>query len=673
MLMQQIFSDFSTGLNDTISAISIKDSEVALSENVTYSAEVKGFQTRKGCDKVNADSFSANVTDGYSWTVGSKYKKCVVKNGAVYDLDLNTGTLVKKIDLTTGSTRIYPFVIYDRLYFGDGSELYVWGDFTFSSEQGTAIVLKGDVVRNNNSDKGVKGNFYQAKKDLGSIDLKTQDYTVSDNWENVTEVKYFASNVVTKVKPYDPSKKETVEIAISRGCENTGTLSFVLNNATFTCSVSQGDSVPTVVDKIMAVTTTAWTKTKNGNAVTFVKDIAGVCDNGYLDPSSTGIVATYTAKVEGKANDNDLAPIKKCTMFMVHPNSMRVFAAGNPDDNALYYSEKGLPTYFSSAISKVYPSNGYGRLTALGTISGSLIVSYENGWYSWDGITPLQDATWTPLNLPYGCVCHDTLALTPYSFTYLGKDGIYTVSASILSREMILIQGKDVIRKITENRVEKVIASIKDRKMCRGIFYESVYYLAYNTDGIENDKVLKYEWNTKSFALSTGNIINQWIVDPENLYFTTKNYVLETNTGYSDFDVDTGKKKPINVRVKTKEYPLGSPMSNKAVQMVGIIFKQNEAPEANADINIIMGYDSYSVKGADLAESLVYGRNWGLIWGYREAIIKTIELSMISNTFQIEITNSNLDDPLTIIGIGFVYEDIGINAPNIMKDEVLLK
>ena len=47
---------------------------------------------------------------------------------------------------------------------------------------------------------------------------------------------------------------------------------------------------------------------------------------------------------EGKVNDNDLAPIRKCTMFVYHPGSARVFAAGNPADNGLFFSEIGIPS-----------------------------------------------------------------------------------------------------------------------------------------------------------------------------------------------------------------------------------------------------------------------------------------------------------------------------------------
>ena len=668
---QIIYSDFSGGYNDTMAAISILDKETALSENADYSAEVKALQTAKGCVKVNPTSYGAEVTDGYSWTVGSQYKKCIVIGGKVYDVNTDTGAITEKLTLAAGAVQIYPFVIYDRFYFGDGTKLYVWGDVDYTSDLGTVDLKVGDIVRNNHSSNGVIGNFYQSKAARTGIDLQTENYTNITNWIDVTDIRYSSSNVVREVKAYDPSQKESVLISITKGASAAGTISIVLNNTTFTFTVAATDSVPTVVDKMYAMSSTGWTKTKVSNGVKFTRTTVGLSENGYLDPAATGVTATYETVTEGKDDDNNLDTIKKCTMFVVHPGSYRVFAAGNPDENALYYSEIGKPTYFKSLINKVYPANGYGMITAICPLSEALLVSYQNGWYAWNGVTPLEDATWKPLNLPYGCVCHNSLALTPYSFTYLGNDGLYTVSASILNSELVLIQGKDIIKKITESRIEKTMRSIANNAKCRGIFHDNIYYLAFNVDGLKNDKVLKYEWDTKSFTIKTNWKVNAWLYDPQNLYFASKNFLLKANDGYNDIDVETGEVIVNRFRVMLKEYSLGNPLSQKVLQFIGLIFKQGTEDVSSVDIIIHMGYESYTIHGIDLAESLIWGREWGKIWGYRESIIKMAEIIRISNTFQVEIVSNNLNDPITLLGVGFIYEETDLVAPNILKQEEL--
>jgi hypothetical protein len=472
-----------------------------------------------------------------------------------------------------------------------------------------------------------------------------------------------------------------VLVSITKGAAAAGTVSIVLDGEAFTFTVEAGDTVPQIVDKMHAMASAGWTKSKASNGVKFTRGATGLSENGYLDPSTTGVTATYETLVEGKDNDCDLSAIKKCTMFVVHSGSYRIFAAGNPDDsNALYYSEIGLPAYFKPGINKVYPAGGYGKITALlGSLSEALLVSFENGWYAWNGITPLEDATWKPLNLPYGCVCHRSIALTPYSFTFLAGDGVYNVSASILSGEAMLVYGKDLIKKVTENRVEKATRSISDRQKCRGVFFNNVYYLAYNTDGARNDRVLKYEWDTKSFTVKTGWNVNTWLSDPGSLYFASRNHLLKANAGYADFDVETGGAIPIPFNVVTKEYPLGNPLSMKNLKFLGLLFRQNDADLSSVKVTLHMGYEKLAIDwgaaadGLDLAESLIWGRAWGKVWGYRESIMKMIELNKLSNTFQVEMASANTDNPVTLVAIGFVYEETDLVAANLLKDEVLLK
>ena len=110
---QIVYSDFSGGYNDTSAAISIDDNQLSLSENADYAAEVKALQTRKGCVKINETSLNGNVTDGYAWLIGSVFKKCIVVNGKLYDIDVDTGKATYKCDLSPGATHIYPYVLYN--------------------------------------------------------------------------------------------------------------------------------------------------------------------------------------------------------------------------------------------------------------------------------------------------------------------------------------------------------------------------------------------------------------------------------------------------------------------------------------------------------------------------------------------------------------------------------
>lgn len=671
---QIVYSDFSGGYNDTSAAISIEDSQLSLSENADYAAEVKALQTRKGCVKINQSSLNGNVTDGYSWLIGSVFKKCLVVNGKLYDIDVNTGNATYKCDLSPGATHIYPYVLYNTLYFGDGQELYSWGTFDFATESGTKSITIDTIVKCNKEELGVKGGFYRSLKQRGAVDLSKENFKDTSNWEECTDVLNFSSSYVRKMTPYDPSEAEVVVISVVNSATSNATCTLCLDNVTKTFDVTSSMSVDKIVDELVALKFDGWEVAKVSNTAVFTSIEKKARDPGYVDPSTSGITFTYETKTDGKDNDCDLTAIKKCTIFCVHQGSHRVFAAGNPEDNGLYYSEIGIGTYFKSEINKIYPAvNGYGAVTAMINLSDSLLVSYESGWYSWRGTTPLVDASWKALNIPYGCISARTLHLTPNSFTFLARDGIYCVSVAILSDDYILLESDNVIKKLSENIVEKTINKFVNKKLCEGIFYENVYMLSFSTNGEYCDRVLKFEWNTQSFTLVTGWRVNRWLSDPEDLYFATENYLLKAFYGYTDVDTKTGGDQPINLHVKTKEYHLGTPMSNKAAQMIGFIFQQDDKIESNIDIKIKAGYQTYRLKTQDLAESLYYGRAWGKVWGYREAIVKVAEIVMISNTFQIEFENDSVDNPITLIGVGFIYSPTDVISPTILKDEVLLK
>lgn len=729
---QQVYSDFSGGFNDSVAAISIKDTEVCISENADYSTEIKSFKTRKGCTKVNQTSFNNNVDDTYGWSIGSKNKKCLVIDGKIYDLDDyddTNGTFSRiKYTLTTGTKKIYPFVMFNRLYFGDGTKMYVWGDFDFESEtDGSVSVENGKIVKNTSSTSGesVKGRFYQYTGTTATINLKNENFIAEGApWTDVTEAQNFASNVVREVTTEDKSTAESIRISVLSGSTTQSNLVLYLDNVAYTISNVPANSdvntivnlLPTAKDGSNNLVTTVWDTSKDGNTMVFTKKTKGLCQNGYIDPMTTGASLTYVTEVEGSENDNDLSPIFKCTMFVVHTASYRVFACGNPDDNAVFYSEIGDPTYFKSDINKVYASNSYGKPTGMKQMSDTVLVSFETGWYAWNGIDPLDDATWKQLNIPYGCVSNRTIALTPNSFIFLAKDGIYNVSASILNYEYVLLQSKTIINKITRSKVDNTIASIYDITKCEAIFDNNVYYLSYNKNTASeyssiksyavgdycthdnkryicientigtwdstkwslstptNDYVLKYEWDTASFTTVTGWTVNAWLIDSDGIFFGTKNYLLKANVGYSDIDVDTGIKKSINTYIKTKEYHFGNPFYDKVVNLIGLMFKQPSGDyEINADVNVIMGYNSYAVNTLNITESLIWGRDWGLVWGFREAVVKMIELTESSNSFQLEIRNNSIDSPLSVVAIGFVYEETDFIKVTDFKDEDLLQ
>lgn len=384
-----------------------------------------------------------------------------------------------------------------------------------------------------------------------------------------------------------------------------------------------------------------------------------------------------TPLVPNVAGDNDLAPIRKCTKFIFHTESLRVFACGNPDDpTALYFSETNDITYFRGT-NIMYPIVAEGEIMAVCELTGALLVSYNNSWAYWYGTDP-STAVWKPMNIPYGCVSNGSLVLTPYSMTFLSKQGIVRIMTNIIGQSSSLVQSSSIIKVLTNNKAENTIKSIKNWKHTKAIFYDNKYFLAFNdgTDTNSNDKILVYDWNLKSFpSIYEGWEVYNWNKKTNGkLIFTSKNYLIETHIGTSDIDTATGSEKAIIFDVTTRYDTLGATFNKTFLKMILLGFRQHTSAESHIDITIVGDYLEKVIKETDLTESLTWGRTWGnTVWGNTETITKIAEINQQAIGFQLRFYNNRLNDPVTIYAFGFMYEDISIKPNLAFREEELLK
>lgn len=359
-------------------------------------------------------------------------------------------------------------------------------------------------------------------------------------------------------------------------------------------------------------------------------------------------------KTGAEIKDNDLKPIKKCKYFVLHQKSLRIFAAGNPDNpTALYFSEPGSIGYFKGT-NVVFPANSEGEVTAITPLLSDILVSYNNSWWHWRGIDPLVDATWEQLPIPYGAISNDAVVLTPFSITFLGRNGIYKLHASGINSDIVMIQNKEIIDNLAENRIEQLIKGITNIKNACAVFHDNKYMLAYCDEGETNNKVLVYDFGIGGFAVYKGWQVNDWCPKASgDLFFASKNFILKQDDVYTDIDLETGEQKPINLRVKTKYYNLGLGLNAKLLKRFFLMFKQTIGVTSTIDITIKCDYQKIEMLGINLEDTLVYGRTWGNTWGYTDFSQKYIIINEISPRFQVLLENNNLNDPITVYGLGF--------------------
>lgn len=748
--------DFTKGYNDTADPDMLEDNELLKATNIDLS-EKGGWSSRPGTVKFSVENFSGEVSDGFEWIVNNESRKLIVANKSLYWITDTTST--EKIHLySLHSDKVGWLAINKKLYIGDGSEIYVWGDYDYDEIEGTVDVVTFDIVKTS------EGYFYQFKGMIDTVDLTTVDYSTSD-WQNVTDVQGVISSVVRPIKAYDPSVKEVVKMQITNpvkqagdikiildgteylitvtgakekltyslsGTATAGAISIVLNDNVYNLQVFADESATTVAGRIASysydgytvsasnaaitfeaiecgekgthnfdggntgiscsinmvtegfaeteeniVTTIAadfpddvrankWDASITGSKeITFMATTSGAKKDAYFDPNGTGVGASMTVDIQGKENTCDLTPIKKCTMFVMNPENLRVFASGNPDDpTAVYFSEYNHFEHFKST-SVLYPNTAEKEVRGMTVLLDHVLVSYTNVWYHWKGIDP-DDAVWKPLPILTGAINHYCIAVTPFSITYVSDYGLHNVNAGILYQDAVVINNTRLFKNLAEGRFTKLIKNIKNPKNAKMIYEKEKLYLAYSDDesNTSNNKVLVYKWNTQGVSIYDGWQVNKWLptFDGE-LLFCTKNYVLKTGKGYSDIDVDTGLAKAIAYEVETKDYDLKNPFAIKFLYNFFVAFQQDDDVEPKVDVTLIGDYKTQDIAFQDVSaiDSFVWGRTWGLKWGWVNAIVKRFQINGKALRYRINFYCDLLNSPVTCYGVGFDYEQV--NAP----------
>jgi len=386
--------------------------------------------------------------------------------------------------------------------------------------------------------------------------------------------------------------------------------------------------------------------------MTYWEDVTDI--NGIISNVIRPVKTSKKDRTGADIKDNNLKPIKKCKYFVLHQKSLRVFASGNPDNpTALYFSEPGQMGYFKGT-NVVFPTNSEGEVTAIVPLLSDVLISYNNSWWHWRGIDPKTDAIWEKLPIPYGAISNDSVVLTPYSITYLGRNGVYTLHASGINQDIVMVQNKSTINNLAENRIENLIKNIKNIKSSCGVFHDNRYMLAYSDEADKNNKVLVFDFGIGGFTVYEGWQVNSWCSCASgDLLFASKNYMLKQDEVYTDIDVTTGDKKPIRLKVRTKNYNLGLSLNSKFLQRLFIMLKQSEKIKSSMKLTVIGDYKRIEIPMLDLSDSLIYGRPWGKKWGYADFVQKYILINQIATRFQIIIENNNIDDPITVYGLGF--------------------
>lgn len=663
------YFDFSGGYNDTTVQDLLKDNELSVCENIIIKQKGE-LNLRDGVVKINSIPKGFNITKRYEYFVLDNSIILEVYDKKLYKVG-NPDTLLT----TLNSDKPYFLQQQNVLYCCDGKEIYEIGNKDYFSNIKVDI-KKDDIIQitDDFSVEELRGKFFKALKDMTDKDLSTTDFTVAEDWTDVTDILGATSNVVRPLKAYNAGKKEKVIISVFDNVTNSGYVSIYLDNEEYQINVTSGQTARDVATAIANTSFTGYTATVSQNEVTIEANEIGYKENCYASSYNTGVSMVVNTTVNGQINDNILSEVKNCTKFIHHTKSGRYVATGNPKKPfAVYFSEPMQLNYFKE-FNILNPSSSDGTAVCLVNIIDSVLVGYRHSWYEYTGLDPAVDGTWRKLAIPYGCASeYSVQVLDLYSFVFLADNGLYLVSANVLNQYEIVMQNATSVKNISEDKIYNTIKTIFDKSKCVSVYHDSIYYLAYNDNAGENSKIILYYTDKKAFTLFTGIQVNDFLYRKNgDLEIASLNYALRfDDTVHYDTDVTTGENKRIEFEIKTTNLTLDTFIAEKFIDKIFVQANIGaETFDEHLRLLIRIDYldtDMITIDLSDVNSGLTWGNPWGSPWGNYSTQMQSAFIRMKGNRIGVGLTNKGLED----INTNFVFYGFAISFKQLIPFQKL--
>lgn len=652
------YFDFSGGYNDTSVQDILNENELSVSENINISPRGE-LTIRNGTAKINDVSKGYEITKRFEYLIRDTSIVLEVYNNKLYKVG-NPDVLLQALN----TDKPYFLQQFDVLFCCDGKDVYEIGNKDYFSSIGKVDIKENDIVQvaDDFSTQTIAGNFYKSVVNQGEIDLNTANYQDTAKWLNVTDIRYATSNVLRPLKSYIAGTKEKTIISIFNSVTTAGYISIYLNNVEYKVNVTSGQDARAVATAIGATSFPGYTATVSQNEVTITANEIGFKENCYASSYNTGLSLVVTIETNGQKDDNILSEVKNCTKFVQHTKSGRYVATGNPSKPYnVYFSEPMQLNYFKE-FNVLTPTSSEGSAVCLVNMLDSVLVGYRHGWFEYTGLDPSTDGTWRRLAIPYGCASEYSIqVLDFYNFIYLADNGLYLVSANILNQYGVVMQNNSAVKNISEDKVENTIKSIIDKSKCVSVYYNGIYYLAYNDRIGENNKILLFYTDKKAFTLYSGIQVNSFLYRKNgDLEFTSKNYSLRfNNSKFVDIDVETGLEKRIEIEVKTTNLALDNFVSAKFFDKL-FIHANVSADTIDTHLKVLVRIDTdqtdvIETGFQELQSGFIWGNPWGNPWGNFTTQMQSTFLREKGNRIAFSFTNKGLiDKGANIILYGFV-------------------
>lgn len=658
------YKRFDNGLNVDADPDNMDDAELRRADNVILPNK-GGFTKRFGVKKVNSTSQASEIGQVIEWMLSNGTAKklamvgnnlCVVNSDGSVTVKKalaksTIGYSTQAVDTTRGIT--------DLLVFVDGNDFYEYGGFDFTTLGATQTITTGKIVKNTpvstaGTNPGTVGHYYQAKSDLGSIDLKTATYGDTTKWTDVTDSSGVIPDVIRSVTPKDANSN----LAPIKKCTMlqwypTGMRLFAAGNpsegaALYMCEAGEVNNFKTDTVKLYPAGGSYGAITGMTN---MLRSILVSYKTGWRYFSGTTFGSDVTWKsinIPVGSINNEIILTPQSMTFIANNGLYRVDQSILNDDLVVVVQQEFFKNLAEEKIKKYFDNMIYRDNARLVFHDYKIFMACcQTDYHTTDGWQVISRGD---------IVINDPIS---QATSNPGTVGRYYQSVSDRGRINTMFESFGDTSKWVD-----VTPDVATGKPIPGA---STAY---------NNSVLVYDWQQKSFSRFRGWQVNDWVSLYEGkLEFASKNFILQTEYGDNDIDVTTGNVKPVLMDVWTKPYRFGDDSTmhlRKYIKCMYLFAKQYLAEVSGMTINVISDYQENDLT-VNLAESLVWGRVWGSIWGFSEAISQRAYFKKDGTRHQIRFSDNSLNNPITIYGIGFDFETLPARGTIIQGGDLIAK
>jgi hypothetical protein len=395
-----------------------------------------------------------------------------------------------------------------------------------------------------------------------------------------------------------------------------------------------------------------------------IQDAILIADGGKLKAYTGGTVSEVTPHVpydnpEGTPKEstdpglNDLLTLSNFRTMAIKKD--RIFAAAHPTiKNRVSFCY--FDPYLGYAVYDYWPAIYFfdvgtdenDEIVELKVFRNALIILCKRSAWALkgDGAT-LADYELIKINVPKGCISPGSVQEVGNNLFYLAEDHVYSIFATeqdYISAQIMSAPVQPILKGI----------GLTDKAQASSIFHDNKYYLSF-----PSGLTLVYDITLECWTKYTKIKATSYVAIDNELYFSARDgyiYRFDENK-FSDDGT------PISFVMKTKILDFDLPVQVKKIRRMWLIQKQfgGYASTLSGRINVDqLTFIELSELGVDLTKGMgaIGGKSiWGEAkWGSSDTVQHEVKLQKKGKSLQVEISNNNVDEPMSVYGIVIEYQ-----------------